>query len=113
RVQLSRKDEMAWENYGFPYVIDQRAGVGADGGILAWDYEAWFGSMGGRPGDSTPGNVITGLLAGFAPAAFSPRAATDPGGAFNNGSNAAPSYVVGRVGPAAGGAGTVASERVL
>ncbi len=27
RVQLSRKDEMAWENYGFAYVIDQRAGV--------------------------------------------------------------------------------------
>jgi len=24
RVQLSRKDEMAWENYGFAYVIDQR-----------------------------------------------------------------------------------------
>jgi hypothetical protein len=25
RVQLSRKDEMAWENYGFAYVIDQRS----------------------------------------------------------------------------------------
>ncbi len=113
RVQLSRQDEMAWENYGFPYVIDQRVGIAADGTIIAWDYEAWFASMGGRPGTSTPGNVVTGMLAGFPPAPFAPRAASDPAGRFNNGSNAAPSYVVGRVGSTAGGAGVVASERVL
>jgi nicotinate dehydrogenase subunit B len=113
RVQLSRQDEMAWENYGFPYVIDQRVGIDADGRIIAWDYEAWFASLGGRPGTSTPGNVVTGTLVGFSPAPFSPRAATDPAGRFNNGSNAAPSYVVGRVGSGSGGAGVVASERVL
>src|SRR4029450_1292294 len=55
---------------------------------------------------------ITGLLAGFAPAPFSPRPAQEPGG-FNNGSNAAPSYVAGRAGARSGGTGTVASERVL
>jgi nicotinate dehydrogenase subunit B len=49
RVQLSRQDEMAWENYGFPYVIDQRVGIDSDGTIIAWDYEAWLASMGGRP----------------------------------------------------------------
>jgi nicotinate dehydrogenase subunit B len=87
--------------------------VDANGNIVAWDYEAWFASLGGRPGNSTPGNVVTGMLAGFSPAPFSPRAATDPGGRFNNGSNAAPSYVVGRVGGTAGGAGVVTSERVL
>jgi nicotinate dehydrogenase subunit B len=113
RVQLSRQDEMAWENYGFPYVIDQRVGLDADGAIVAWDYEAWFASLGGRPGTSTPGNVVTGMLAGFAPAPFTPRPAAEPGGRFNNGSNAAPSYVAGRVGGTAGGAGTVTSERVL
>jgi nicotinate dehydrogenase subunit B len=112
RVQLSRKDEMAWENYGFPYVIDQRAGVDRDGNIVAWDCETWNASRGGRPGANTPGNVITGLLAGFAPAAFAPRAAQDPG-SFSNGSNAAPSYLAGRAGGRSGGAGTVASERVL
>jgi CO/xanthine dehydrogenase Mo-binding subunit len=53
------------------------------------------------------------MLAGFAPAPFAPRAAAEPGGRFNNGSNAAPSYVTGRVGGTAGGAGVVASERVL
>jgi nicotinate dehydrogenase subunit B len=112
-VQLSRKDEHAWENYGFPYVIDQRAGVDADGTIVVWDYEAWFASRGGRPGYDTPGNVITGMLAGYAPVAFTPRGAAEPAGEFRNGSNAAPSYVSGRVAGRAGGAGTIASERVL
>jgi CO/xanthine dehydrogenase Mo-binding subunit len=104
---------MAWENYGFPYAIDQRVGIGADGGIVAWDYEAWYASLGGRPGTSTPGNVMTGMLAGFAPAPFTPRAAADPAGRLNNGSNAAPSYVAGRIAGTGGGAGTVTSERVL
>jgi CO/xanthine dehydrogenase Mo-binding subunit len=113
RVQLSRKDEMAWENYGFAYVIDQRAGLAADGGITAWDYEGWFASLGGRPGDNAPGNVVTGMLAGFPPATISARQAAGDPGSFNNGSNAAPSYVTGRAGQRAGGAGTIASERVL
>ena len=30
RVQLSRKDEMAWENYGNLFVIDQRVGLDAE-----------------------------------------------------------------------------------
>jgi CO/xanthine dehydrogenase Mo-binding subunit len=114
RVQLSRKDEMAWENYGLAFVIDQRVAVDADGAIVAWDYEGWSPTLGGRPGYDRPGNVITGQLAGFNPAPFTPRSpAPDPGGAFNNNSNAASSYVTGCVGGRCGGAGTVKSERVL
>ena len=114
RVQLSRKDEMAWENYGFAYVIDERVGLDASGGIVAWDHESWSPSLGGRPGYNQPGNIVTGMLAGFPPAPFAARTpAPPPSGTFNNGSNAAPSYVTGRVGSAAGGTGTVASERVL
>jgi nicotinate dehydrogenase subunit B len=113
RVQLSRQDEMAWENYGFAYVIDQRVGLDRDGTIVAWDCESWNASLGGRPGYDTPGNVITGTLLGFAPAAFAPRAAAPPPAAFNNGSNAAPSYVTGCVGSACGGTGLVKIERVL
>ncbi|MGH9374512.1 MAG: molybdopterin cofactor-binding domain-containing protein, partial [Vicinamibacterales bacterium] len=113
RVQLSRKDEMAWENYGYAYVIDQRVGLDADGNIIAWDHEAWFPARGGRPGSKTPGNVVTGMLAGFEPAPFTPRGAAEPTGEFRNGSNAAPSYVSGRVGRNADGTGIVASERVL
>ena len=114
RVQLSRKDEMAWENYGFPYVIDERVGVDASGTIVAWDTEAWFASLGGRPGYDTPGNVVTGMLAGFRAAPFTPRRRRRTRAAnSDNDSNAAPSYVAGRVGGRAGGTGTVASERVL
>jgi nicotinate dehydrogenase subunit B len=113
RVQLSRKDENAWENYGSACVIDQRVGVDASGAIVAWDYEAWVASRGGRPGYDQPGNVVTGMLAGFQSAAFTPRGAAEPAGEFRNGNNAAPSYVSGRIARKAGGAGTVAGERVL
>lgn len=114
RVQLSRKDEMAWENYGFAYVIDERAALDRAGNIVAWDHESWSASLGGRPGYDTPGNVVTGMLAGFQPAPFTPRTpAPAPTGRFGNGSNAAPSYVTGCVGGNCGGTGTVKSERVL
>jgi CO/xanthine dehydrogenase Mo-binding subunit len=113
RVLLSRKDEHAWENYGFAYVIDQRVALDAGGAITAWDHEAWLPSLGGRPGYEQPGNVVTGMLVGYATAPFVPRGAAEPAGEFRNGSNAAPSYVAGRIASKAGGAGTIASERVL
>ena len=65
RVQLARQDEMAWENYGLAYVVDQRVALDADGTIVAWDYEGWSPTRGGRPGGNAPGNVVTGFLAGF------------------------------------------------
>jgi nicotinate dehydrogenase subunit B len=114
RVQLTRKDEMAWENFGFAFVIDQRVGLDAGGNIAVWDYEAWSPARGGRPGYNLPGNVATGFLAGFQPAAFAPRSpAPAPGSAFANGSNTAPSYVTGCVGGVCGGTGTIKKERVL
>jgi CO/xanthine dehydrogenase Mo-binding subunit len=113
RVQLSRKDEMAWENYGNAYVIDERAGLDAQGNIIAWHHESWSPNLGNRPGPRTPGNVITGLLVGFEPEPFAPRSpAPDPRN-YNNGSNGVPSYVAGRVDGANRGTGTVKSERVL
>jgi nicotinate dehydrogenase subunit B len=111
RVQLMRKDEMAWENYGVASVMDQRVAIDAAGGISAWDCEIWSPSMGGRPGYDRPGNVVTGMLAGFEPATVAPGAA-GASRAFNNNSNAAPSYVRGVVGASRGGTGTVAAERV-
>jgi len=114
RVQLTRKDEMAWgENYGLPFVIDQQAGLDANGNIIAWDYETWSASYGNRPGNNAPGNVASGLLLGFMPAGVAPRSpAPDPAN-FDNGSNAVPAYMTGRVGGKNNGTGTVASERVL
>ncbi len=114
RVQLSRKDEMAWENYGNLFAIDQRVGLDANGTITVWDYEAWSAAKGGRPGYNTPGNVVTGSLLGFNPAPFNPRTpAPAPTTPLNNGFNTAPSYIAGRVQASQNGAGVVRSERVL
>ena len=114
RVQLSRQDEMAWENYGLAFVIDQRVALDASGTIVAWDYEGWSPTRGNRPGGNAPGNVVTGFLAGFPPQPFAPRTpAPPPQGGFENGSNTAPSYVTGTVGAESGGCGVVKSERVL
>jgi nicotinate dehydrogenase subunit B len=113
RVQLTRQDEMAWENYGLAYVVDQRVGLDREGNIVAWDCETWSPVRGGRPGEANPGNVITGFLLGFEPAAFSPRSPAPAPDSFDNSSNAAPSYVAGRVAGRSEGAGNVVSERVL
>jgi nicotinate dehydrogenase subunit B len=113
RVQLTRKEEMAWENYGFAFVMDERAGLDAQGNIVAWDHESWSPVLGGRPGYNTPGNVITGLLAGFQPDPFRPRSPAPEPTAFNNNSNGVPSYVAGQIGGAPLGTGTIKSERAL
>jgi CO/xanthine dehydrogenase Mo-binding subunit len=114
RVQLSRKDEMAHENFGLAFVVDQRAGVDREGNIIAWDYEAWSPTRGGRPGYNQPGNQVSGFLAGFPPAPFAPRSpAPSPTGPLANGQNVVPSYVTGVVDGASGGTGTVRSERML
>jgi len=112
RVQLTRKDEMAWENYGNAYLIDQRAGIDAQGNIVAWDHESWSPGLGNRPGPGTPGNVITGFLAGFQPDAFAPRSASEPAG-YNNNSNGIPSYLAARFNGAVRGTGKIESGRVL
>jgi len=112
RVQLSRKDEMAWETYGNAWTIEERAGLDPTGNIVAWEHESWSPSLGNRPGPSTPGNVVTGTLLGFPPAPFSPGAAQEPR-RYNNGSNGIPSYFAGRIDGVDGGTGTVKSEKVL
>ena len=113
RVQLTRSDEMAWENYGFAFVIEQRAGLDAQGNIVAWDQQSWLPVLGNRPGYETPGNVVTGMLVGFPPQQFSPRAPAPAPRSYNNGSNGVPSYVTGCVGDKCEGTGTVSSARVL
>jgi CO/xanthine dehydrogenase Mo-binding subunit len=113
RVQLTRQDEMAWENFGVAFVVDQRVGLDEQGDILAWDCETWSPTLGGRPGAGNPGNVITGQLVGFEPAPFTPRSPAPAPSSFSNNSNGVPSYVVGCVGGRCGGTGTVGGERVL
>jgi len=93
RVQLTRKDEMAFENYGPAYVIDQQASLDASGNITAWDHESWSPGLGNRPGTNRPGNIITGTLLGFPPADFAPQSAGPAPARVNNNGNAVPSYL--------------------
>jgi nicotinate dehydrogenase subunit B len=113
RVQLTRKDEFISESYGNACVIDQGAAIDTDGGISAWDYEAWIASLGFRPGYDQPGNVITGMLVGFPTETPMPRKAAEPNEELQNHSNAVPSYLAGCVNGKCGGAGKIRSERVL
>ncbi len=113
RVQLARRDEMAWENYGLAFIIEQRAGVDRAGAIVAWDYEGWSPTLGGRPGAGNPGNLVTGWLAGFEPAAFQARSPAPAPAAYANNSNAVPSYVTGAVNGRDSGTGAIAAQRVL
>jgi nicotinate dehydrogenase subunit B len=113
RVQLTRRDEMAWENYGNAFVLEERAGLDAQGKIIGWDHEAWVPTLGSRPGTGTPGNIITGLLAGFQPEAFVPRTPAPRPTTYNNNSNGVPSYAAGCIGGTCRGTGTIQSERVL
>ncbi len=113
RVQLTRQDEFISENYGSPCVIEQQAGLDASGTIDVWDCETWSASFGGRPEYDKPGNVITGMLAGFDPDTITPRPAVEPTGDLRNGSNAVPSYVAGCINGNCGGTGSIRGERVL
>ena len=114
KVQLSRKDEMArGENYGFAFVLDERAGLDAQGNIVAWDHESWSPVLGNRPGMTTPGNVVSGMLAGFQTEPFVARSPAPEPTAYNNGTNGVPSYFMGNVGGSPNGTGTIKSERSL
>lgn len=48
RVQWSRQDELRWDPKGPPQLLDVRAGIGADGDLIAWDAEMWLPTT--RPG---------------------------------------------------------------
>ena len=113
RVQLARDDEFISENYGFACVIEQQAGINANGGIDAWDCEAWSVSLGGRPGYDKPGNVVTGMLVGFEPETVAPQQVTESAGELRNRSNFVPSYMAGCMNGKCAGEGTVRSERVV
>jgi CO/xanthine dehydrogenase Mo-binding subunit len=113
RLQFSRQDEMMWENLGSACVVENRAGLAPDGTIAAWDRESWVASLGNRPGYDRPGNVISGMLLGYAPEPFAPAPAKQPQGKLNNNSNGVPAYFAGCIDGQCGGSGTIRSERVL
>jgi CO/xanthine dehydrogenase Mo-binding subunit len=94
RVQYMRADEHKWENYGTPYLHRMRGGIDANGNLVAWDYQAWTASRGGRPGP--PANLATGILLGLPenPLAKSPPPTPTSRPNTVDNSNSGPSYVI-------------------
>ena len=81
--------------------------------MIVWSFEGWSLTKGNRPNATTPGNIISGALAGFSTPSLAPAAATPPT-TFSNDSNAAAAYLAGAAGGTApGGTGIIASEKVL
>lgn len=115
RVQYSRSDEMtAGESFGPAYVVKLQAGVDSQGQLITWNYEGWSLNKGNRPNATTPGNIISGSLAGFPTPAVVPTATPTVPTTFSNNGNMVCNYVTGVVaGKPPGGTGTVASQSVL
>jgi nicotinate dehydrogenase subunit B len=113
RLQFSRQDEMAWENYGNACLVEHRVGLDDTGRITVWDRESWIPSLGNRPGYNRPGNVISGMLLGYEAEPLKAGGAAEPAGELRNGSNTVPGYMAGCIGGKCEGGGLVRSERVL
>ena len=75
-------------------MIKLTAGLDAANKIIAWDYEGWTATRGGRPGP--PANVATGILLGFPETPLTASPTTTPNGKPNtvDGSNTIPSYTI-------------------
>ena len=115
RVQLSRQDEMANENFGLAFVVDQRVGLDSDGNIIAWDYEAWSPTRGGRPGYAPPGQPGDGLSSPASirrPSRRDRRRPRRPGRSPTARTSCRRTWRA-RSAASAGGTGTVKSERML
>jgi nicotinate dehydrogenase subunit B len=66
RVQLSREDELGWDNYGPAHLADVRGAVDDNGKIIAFEYQGW--------GHASPGpNTVAQFALGAAPASFDPN----------------------------------------
>jgi CO/xanthine dehydrogenase Mo-binding subunit len=113
RLQFSREDEMMWENFGAACLVQHKAALAPDGSIAAWDRENWMTSLGSRPGDDRPGNVISGMLLGYEPEPFKPAPASPPKGKLRNNGNSVPAYFAGCIDGSCQGGGTIRTERAL
>ena len=78
RVQWMRNDEHVWEHYGQPVVVQMKGGLDASNNLVAWDYNGWIASRGGRPGNIGAANLPTGFLVGLTLPATRPAAPRFP-----------------------------------
>jgi CO/xanthine dehydrogenase Mo-binding subunit len=66
RIQLSREDELGWDNYAPAHLADLRGAVDENGKIVAFEYQGW--------GHGSPGpNTVAQLALEAMPAVFDPN----------------------------------------
>jgi CO/xanthine dehydrogenase Mo-binding subunit len=97
RVQYTRADEHAWENYGQAFTVPITAAFTKTGNtakLTAWRRDAWTASRGGRPGP--PASMASGILMGFPESPQTQSTTLTPSQPLNSvdGSNSAPHYIV-------------------
>jgi len=113
RVQLTRKDEMAWENFGFAVRDRPTGGFGCRGNIVAGT-TSMVADARRAPGIQPARKCRHRFFSRIPPAAFSPRApAPAPSAAFSNGTNNALTTSAAVSAVPAAEPGTIKSERVL
>lgn len=62
KVIWSREEETGWEPYGAAMLLEAKAGLDANGNIVAWDYQVWGDVHNSRPGGGTAqqSNLLSG-----------------------------------------------------
>jgi nicotinate dehydrogenase subunit B len=67
RVQWSRGEEHGWDHYNTPMLFDMRAGLDANGDVVAWEHQAWSARHTGQAllGEQTGGNWVVPLDPNF------------------------------------------------
>jgi nicotinate dehydrogenase subunit B len=58
KVQWMRDDEFGWEPFGSAMTMSARAGLGADGMIVDWQYDVWSCTHNMRPGNRQGVNLL-------------------------------------------------------
>jgi len=90
RLQWMRDDEFAWEPYGAAMTIQLRAGLSAEGRIVAWQHEVWSNTHSTRPGEAEGDNLLASWYLASPQRPARPRGIPQPAGGGDR--NAVPLY---------------------
>jgi len=90
RLQWMRDDEFAWEPYGAAMTIQLRAGLSAEGRIVAWQHEVWSNTHSTRPGEAEGDNLLASWYLASPQRPARPHGIPQPAGGGDR--NAVPLY---------------------
>ena len=90
RLQWMRDDEFAWEPYGAAMTVQLRAGLSAEGRIVAWQHEVWSNTHSTRPGEADGDNLLASWYLASPQRPSRPHGIPQPAGGGDR--NAVPLY---------------------